>query len=49
MTPHPAHNLYISLMVTKLASQGCESCCQREAEFIVYESFVCASCAEVAK
>ena len=49
MEDHPVYRLRLSLMVTALAAQGCESCCQREADYIIYDAFVCASCAEVAK
>jgi hypothetical protein len=44
----PDHPVRLSMMIVKLAAEACESCCQRPVDYIIYESFVCASCAEVA-
>jgi hypothetical protein len=44
----PDHPVRLSMMVVKLASEACESCCRRPVDYLIYDMFVCSSCAEVA-
>ena len=38
-----------SLTILSETMRSCESCRYRQAEYLVYETFVCAECAEVAR
>lgn len=45
---HPSDSLRLSMLVLTETFRSCESCCYAPFDFVVYESFVCRSCAEVA-
>jgi hypothetical protein len=47
---HPASKrVRDGIEVLHLMMRSCESCRQAPYEFLIYESFVCTSCAEVAR
>ena len=39
----------VSMQVMRETMRSCESCHYRQAEFVVYDMFVCGGCAEVAR
>ena len=39
----------VSMQVMHEMMRSCESCHYRQAEYLVYETFVCVECAEVAR
>lgn len=50
MSDHPAQRrIEQSIEVMHLLMRSCESCRQTPWDVLIYESFVCQSCAEVAR
>ena len=50
MSDHPsARRVRENIEVLHMLMRSCESCRQAPWEFLIYESFVCQSCAELAR